>query len=702
MPSLAPLGDAVQKWFPIAFMTGGDPLPDRAQFWHGVAGLVTLADWIASDETIFPLLPLFEGGDPILRMAASRMRARAVLRQIGFDPRDSRAASVAHHGFQAISAHPPRPVQEATEVWSAQDRIVVLESETGSGKTEAALARFARLFSAGEVDGLYFALPTRVAASSLHARVVIAVERMFPDAATRPKVILAIPGVAPAENEGAASIMAPASGVDVWEPAANEQKDHGAWAADRPKKFLAGTIAIGTIDQALLGVIAVKHAHLRLASLMRHRLVVDEVHASDRYMSGLLSALLRFHAKAGGHALLLSATLGASARAALLDDDDPPSLAQCIAAPYPALSSDRHAAPVAQTWEGRAKAVALNMSHAIAAPETIAAMALEAAERGAKVLVIRNLRREAIAVFEALMQLAPNYPALFRCAGVPTLHHGRFAREDRARLDRAVEEAVGRNRPQGGLVIVGTQTLEQSLDIDADFLITDLAPADVLLQRIGRLHRHMDRAGRPLGYAEPHAVVLTPPAMDDLLGKAGAHGLGGGANPYMDLIGVEATRRLVERHPVWTIPAMNRELVERATHPEALHALTEELVASNPKWRSAEVNVWGGRFAMSQQAKDALLQTHLSFSDPAVLFKSDQDIGTRLGVRDLAVRFAQPVRGPFGGDVQHIAIPGHWAEGIDASGELSPRVDNCDWGLFEFTLQSRSFSYSRSGLQRAP
>src|SRR5690606_3519381 len=132
-------------------------------------------------------------------------------------------------------------------------------------------------------------------------------------------------------------------------------------------------------------------------------------------------------------------------------------------------------------------------------PVALAAQALDAARAGARVLVIRNTVGDAVATRQALAQLAPDAPEPFRLGGVGTLHHGRFAREDRRRLDTAVEAALGKDAPRaGGLVLIGTQTLEISLDLDADLLITDLCPIDVLLQRIGRLHRH-ERA-RPAGF----------------------------------------------------------------------------------------------------------------------------------------------------------------------------------------------------------
>src|SRR6185437_8149161 len=174
---------------------------------------------------------------------------------------------------------------------------------------------------------------------------------------------------------------------------------------------------------------------------------------------------------------------------------------------------------------------------------------------------------------------------LLQVGGGPALHHSRFAPEDRALLDQAVEQALSPDRaqmPSGGVIVIGTQTLEQSLDIDADLLITDLCPVDVLLQRIGRLHRH-DLA-RPHGFEAPRCIVLTPQmGLEPLLKPAFENGLGkfrDGGGVYRDLSVLELTRRLVEARTQWTIPAMNRWLVESATHPEKIEALHAELGAA--------------------------------------------------------------------------------------------------------------------------
>ena len=137
---------------------------------------------------------------------------------------------------------------------------------------------------------------------------------------------------------------------------------------------------------------------------------------------------------------------------------------------------------------------------------------------------------------------------MFRRNGMATLHTGRFAAEDRRLLDAEVEKQLGRDREDGGCIVVGTQTLEQSLDIDADLLITDLCPMDVLLQRIGRLHRHA-RKQRPEGYRQPGCIVLLPPHDDltPLLSKKGGGGARNGLGGYVypDLRILELTRRIV-------------------------------------------------------------------------------------------------------------------------------------------------------------
>lgn len=689
--ALAPLAAAVRDdWFPDAFEPGGPSLPDAPRFWHAVAGLVMLADWIGSNQLDFPLY-LEPSGD---RIARARAKAPQLLADYGFDPAPKRTM-LPSVSFGSVSSHPPYPIQQA--VGEAKGLIVILEAETGSGKTEAALYRFARLFETGEVDGLYFALPTRVAAKSLYDRVCDAVTRMLPEGA-RPAVLLAVPGHAKVDGVSGK----PLPGFEVlWDDDPDGGAKRARWAAEHPKRFLAGTIAVGTIDQALLGAIQVRHAHMRSSCLIRHLLVVDEVHSSDVYMERLLTSLLDQHTASGGHALLLSATLGAAARLRLLGHaaSKRPSVDEAADLPYPALSTSSDPVPRWHAGSTRRKHVTLEFDDRIGEPTAIAQMALDAAASGAKVLVIRNLQRAAVATAQALLAMAPDHPTLFRCKGVATLHHGRFAREDRELLDGVIDAQMKEARGTKGLVLIGTQTLEQSLDVCADLIITDLAPADVLLQRIGRLHRHDNP--RPVGFEKPRVIVLSPTDLTPLLTKPD-FGMGGTHGPYRDLVMLEATRRLVAELGIWRIPEMNRRLVERTTHPDALEALTANLERQDSRWRKLRQDLDGSKIGDAYLAQHARLPWEKRFDcdgNDALAFPEEEKLGTRLGSEDLQIALPDGTIGPFGQQIRVLSIPGHWMMGSDLTQELSPTAEPAETGLL-LQVQDKRFHYDRLGLRR--
>ena len=688
--ALEPMTQAIREdWFPQAFEAGGEPLPEAPRFWHAVSGLVMLADWIGSNQAAFWLYETPDP-DPMARITHAREIAPRLLEDYGFDP-SSKRKSLPAVSFASVSKYSPRPIQEA--VGKAEGQIVILEAETGSGKTEAALYRFARLFERGEVDGLYFALPTRVAAKSLEKRIRKAVRRIF-RCSPRPAVILAVPGYA--RVDGISGKPLPDFDVQ-WDDDPDGGAKRARWAAEHPKRFLASTIAVGTIDQALLGAIQVRHAHMRASSLLRHLLVVDEVHASDVYMERLLTSLLDQHTRAGGHALLLSATLGSAARQRLLGQHgEMPSEEAAVEQPYPSVATSAASAPQLHTGSSRVKNVAIQVDPRIGDAAAIAQLALDAAEQGAKVLVIRNLRRAAIETAEALFALAPDHPALFRCEGVPTLHHGRFAREDRELLDGVIETQMRAGRGTSGLVLIGTQTLEQSLDICADFMITDLCPADVLLQRIGRLHRHEDNK-RPTDFESTQLVVMSPPDLTALLSRD-EFGMGPKYGPYRDLVMLEATRRSLTDPPMWQIPAMNRKLVESATHPAALEALTAKLEKQDPRWRQHREALDGSNLGDAYQAKHARLNWDQSFTDESFAFPTDERIGTRLGADDVLVSLPVKPKGPFGKEIHVLAIPARWLGGVDLSGELTPMIKS-QVGALQITLGERTFLYDRLGLR---
>ena len=551
------------------------------------------------------------------------------------------------------------------------------------------------------VDGLYFALPTRAAAVQIHGRVERFISKLLPQ--HRPPVVLAVPGYEPGAD--ADNVALP----DYDSSAAGEHDRDRPWAAEHPKRFLAAQVAVGTVDQAMLGVLQVKNAHMRAACLARNLLVVDEVHASDTYMTVVLEHLLNAHICAGGYSLLMSATLGSAARLRWLfrprRESELPHLPldDAINTAYPAVTTagEGRVAVRAAGENDQRKRVCIAAQPEMHEFASVAQRALAAARAGAKVLVVRNTVDYAINTQEAIEALAGPADAgrLFTVCGKPTLHHGRFAAGDRRLLDNEVERQLGKQRPDGGHIVVGTQTLEQSLDIDADLLITDLCPVDVLLQRIGRLHRH-ERHGRPAGYTTPACTVLTPPDNDLaplLESTRNANGLGPHGYVYEDLRMLEATRRLIDEYPQWGIPEMNRELVERATHPHALEAITQEM---GDDWVVHANEVEGARIADNVTGRHVVIERGKTFLDQGIAFAGkDEQIRTRLGDDRLDVALDPPQPSPFDGaqTIDTLALSVRWLPSDEAPESVAPSPAGDG---FEFALGERRCRYDRRGLRR--
>ena len=705
------VGRLARCWFPTAFRGPAPPLPSGPAFQHMFLGLCTLADWIGSDEGLFGYVE--EPDDDY--MVVARKRAARAVKVLGLNIEDQRKLLPDLPDFGelfAIEGSPrPNSIQEQS-AWKTplDEQLVIVESETGSGKTEAALWRFARMYEQNLIDGLYFALPTRAAAKQLHNRVTAFAAKMFPGD-HRPETVLAVPGYVRAGDFTGKHL--PDFKV-LWDDRPDVEAGKRRWAAESNKRFLAAQIAVGTVDQAMMAALQVRHAHMRAACLARNLLVVDEVHASDPYMRVILEALLNAHLDSGGYALLMSATLGSVARRQWLlrprraSNLPSQSLSEAIETAYPAVSTadDGREAVAGAGENDQKKVVAIDAGFSMHDFDHVAGLALGAARCGAKILVVRNTVDYAVKTQRAIEVGAESgeEELMFRCNRRPTLHTGRFAAEDRLLLDAEVERQLGKRREGGGRVVVGTQTLEQSLDIDADLLITDLCPMDVLLQRIGRLHRHA-RERRASDYQEPRCIVLLPPHDDltPLLSKrsGGTERNGLGGYVYPDLRILELTRRLVVEHSSkgepWRIPEMNRELVERTTHPDALGDLVGDM---GEDWVSHGNEVEGVGIADRLTARNVVIKRGASFLDREVVFAdAEEAIRTRLGNEGVEVRFTPPPPSPFDPErsIPKLAIPEHLSRGLANEEDVEPA--ETDQG-FEFRVGTRRFRYDRMGLHQ--
>ncbi|WP_322326050.1 CRISPR-associated helicase Cas3' [Cypionkella sp.] len=440
-------------------------------------GLVAAADWIGSNPDWFePAKPTL---DLPAYLALARQRAAVAVQKAGLDSPGPGNATLFDFGL--------RPMQAACAGIGLSEgpMLAVIEDETGAGKTEAALILAQRMMVAGKGRGLFFALPTMATADAMFARACDVVGRMF---LGKPSVTLA---------HGRAGLSVPFRDL-----VGKDRKDEGeivcsAWLADGRRRALLADVGVGTIDQALLAVLPTKFATLRLFGLSSKILIVDEVHElGDPYLAVALKQLLEAHKRAGGSAILLTATLPLRQRAELLAiyggaNDDPA---------YPALTVARGEArrDFPQAVGARGPVRVERLGDAAAAVMLLA----EKVVQGAACVWVRNAVDDAIAAVEAL-----------HAAGVEAdLLHARFALGDRKRIEAGVVGRFGKTgMGRAGRVVVATQVLESSMDLDFDVMVSDLAPMASLIQRAGRLWRHMQL--RPYGsrpVQEPVLYVLSP------------------------------------------------------------------------------------------------------------------------------------------------------------------------------------------------
>lgn len=242
------IGRLARQWFRAAWEPSPILLPSASAFQHMFLGLCTLADWIGSNEAWFPFCAEYRDD----YMDEARKKAQDAVKAAGLDLGEQLRQFTGAPDFGELFPlvdRPPNAIQRATaQDVSLDEQLAIVESETGSGKTEAALWRFARMYEKGLVDGLYFALPTRAAATQLHERTTRFVERMF-SGNHRPATVLAVPGYLQAGDTAGQRLQ----DYEVWwEDQPDDRARHLRWAAESAKRYLAAQIAVGTVDQAMI------------------------------------------------------------------------------------------------------------------------------------------------------------------------------------------------------------------------------------------------------------------------------------------------------------------------------------------------------------------------------------------------------------------------------------------------------------------
>lgn len=434
-----------------------------------LSGLVTIADWIGSDENLFS--PQSISSARSLTELAIRSVERCGFRK----PYINKNLEFAH-----IFGNSPYPLQQKFSKSATAAGLYILEAPMGAGKTEAALFAAYELMKRNENCGFFFGLPTRLTSDRIHERVEKFLARICPE----------FPDVKLAHGN---------AWLNTFQAGGEELRPGNSWFNPR-KRALLHPFVVGTIDQALMSVLRVKHHFIRSFALAGKVVILDEVHTYDTYTGTLLDELVHELRKLGCTVIILTATLTRERRSAFFTNpqDDHNNTA------YPLITQEikGRISSLAEKWDmiKKHKVKCCNWTN-----QEVATQANAKARQGECVLAIANSVAQAQAWYAAIAaeRREKEFPI--------GLLHSKFPTFQRRKIEDLWMKRLGNSglktgeRPKG-CVLVATQVVEQSVDIDADFLITELAPTDMLLQRMGRQWRH-EHNNRPT--AEPKTIIVT-------------------------------------------------------------------------------------------------------------------------------------------------------------------------------------------------
>lgn len=459
-----------------------------------LAGLAVLADWLGSNSDHFHYQTKPQALQDYWTKVACP-KAKDTLREAGLNAQEVSAWGGAKSLFSEFPELTPLQQYAAAVEIVSEPQMFLLEDVTGAGKTEAALILAHRLMAAGRATGLYFALPTMATANQMYGRVGKVYRRLY-QAQASPSLILSH-GARQLVDDFRHSVLQPgeqARDQDYRPDEPSSSAQCSFWLADNRKKALLADVGVGTVDQALLGVLPVRHQSLRLLGLSSKVLVVDEVHAYDAYMVTLLERLLEAHAQQGGSAVLLSATVPAAMRVKLIAAFQKGRGGSAQATPedlrYPLATQAASMAGVRTEACGtRPQLMRRVQVTSIHHEQEIVALIEREADAGHSFCWIRNTVEDARRAYETLRPMLSKESL--------RLFHSRFAMGDRLDIEDEVIRSFGASstaEARRGQVLIATQVVEQSLDLDFDGMASDLAPIDLLIQRAGRLQRHARNA----------------------------------------------------------------------------------------------------------------------------------------------------------------------------------------------------------------
>ncbi|MBF9014133.1 MULTISPECIES: CRISPR-associated helicase Cas3' [unclassified Oceanispirochaeta] len=437
-----------------------------------LSGLTTVSDWIASGS-------IFDNPD----FADSKLteQVKMAVNYAGFiKPKIKKGLS-----FTDVFSFSPRPLQTSLIKIVKTPGVYVLEAQMGQGKTEAALFAAYNMMEKGQGTGIYFALPTQLTSEKIHDRVDSFLNKILEKQDRHNTLLL----------HGNAWLCETDMGEDA--------KPGYSWYQSRKRGILA-PFAVGTIDQALMAVMNVKHGFVRTFGLAGKIVILDEVHTYDAYTGTIMDHLINSLVELDCTVIILSATLTSSRKLKLFNKNDEHPI---VDESYPQITAVTKNGDFLKVNPGSEERDFVKIE-LLSEDKNAYFLTRERAIRGEYILWIENSVDEAQNVYKKLAPWAHENNIKIG------LMHSRFSRMERKKLDDQWVEIFGKpgriDSDGIGKILIGTQVLEQSLDIDADMLITRLAPTDMILQRIGRLWRHRDVDAFRGDESKREAYILSP------------------------------------------------------------------------------------------------------------------------------------------------------------------------------------------------
>lgn len=549
-----------------------------------LAGFSVICDWLGSNKEYFAYQSVPCSLKEYWHNIALPSAKKAV-ESIGILPLSASENKPITSLFDNIKKATPLQKLSETVSLSNGPQLFILEDVTGAGKTEAAFLLLNRMMSSGMAEGAYIALPTMATANAMYARTRKVYQKLYKNSSS-PSLVLA----------HGARHMVDSFRESVFSEARTNEADYSyneetastycnAWLADNNKKALLAHMGVGTIDQALLAILQSRFQSLRLLGLRGKVLIVDEVHASDAYMHRLLQTLLTFHAASGGSAILLSATLPKQMRQELQN-----AFSSGLRIPNPVvknpgyplftqISMETMLEKTVNTRQELERTLSFTMLHD---NDEVFELIVEKANGNNCIAWVRNTVADALEAYNRLIEIMPENRVI--------LFHARFALGDRLAIEKKVLSLFGKSssaKDRAGKVVIATQVIEQSLDIDFDWMISDLAPIDLLIQRAGRLRRHLrDKKGNPINgkideRGNPNLYVLSPDPIQEPTSNWFSKYFPKAAKVYPDHGRLWLTAHFLLVHKSIEIPHDMRCTIEAIYGEKAEEIIPENLLEKN-------------------------------------------------------------------------------------------------------------------------